>query len=82
MNRMLASELGGHVAVFSAMDSDTKPYSVTDNNRWNAVNTRWVSKTSKFLLRKISASVLIHTHVFTSKYVKKKISLYDIQIIE
>jgi hypothetical protein len=52
---------------------DANPYPFTDNDRWNVVNKRWRSRTSKFVLSKISAAVIIQIQEFTSKYAKKKV---------
>ena len=71
MKRVPAGKVGEQGTGFSATIPDAKPYPFTENDRWNVVNKSWRSKTSNFLLSKISAVVIINIHGLTSKYVKK-----------
>ena len=67
---MPADELEGQVEGW--MNFDVNLYPVTDNKRWNTVNTKHLLETSNVLLSKISASVLIHIYMDSHQNMLKR----------
>jgi hypothetical protein len=60
-----SGEVDEQVKVLSDTVVEAKPYPFIDNNRCNVVETGWKPKTSKFLLSKIAAAVIIQIQGFT-----------------